>query len=47
MELEKISAVESVWILGVVCSIIDEREAAKRFDDAVVVPIERILAGNR
>ena len=47
MDLGKISTVESVWILGVVCSMIDEREAAKRFDNAVVVPIERILAGNR
>ena len=47
MDLGKISAVESVWILGFVCSMIDEREAAKRFDNAMVIPIERILAGNR
>ena len=30
-----------------VCSMINEWEVAKRFDDAVVVPIERIIAGNR
>ena len=47
MDSEKIFAGELVWILDFSRSMIDEWEIAERFDDAVVVPIKRILAGNR
>ena len=47
MDSEKIFAGELVWILDFSRSMIDEWEIAERFDDAVVVPIEGLLAGNR